>query len=80
MTVIVVISILITLCTCTVLMWVRDVLNDFEERRAMGRQRRQEMIQRRGGARGDHRTIVQRRDQAVGHVSYIGYIASSPRP
>ena len=42
-----------TLCTCTVLIWVRD---DFEEWRAMRLQRRRGMIQQRDGARGEHRS------------------------
>ena len=67
MTIIVVISILITLCTCTVLIWVRDVLNDFEERRAMRLQRRRGLLQQRGG-RGEHRSTQQRRNQQVGGV------------
>jgi hypothetical protein len=43
MTVIVVISIFITLCTCTVLMWVRDVVRDFEIQRSLSIQRRRAM-------------------------------------
>ena len=43
MTVIVVISIFITLCTCTVLMWVRDVVRDFEIQRTLSIQRRRAM-------------------------------------
>lgn len=45
MTVIVVISIFITLCTCTVLMWVRDVVRDFEIERTLSIQRRRAMVQ-----------------------------------
>lgn len=45
MTVIVVISIFITLCTCTVLMWVRDVVRDFEIQRSLSIQRRRAMAQ-----------------------------------
>ena len=45
MTVIVVISIFITLCTCTVLMWVRDVVRDFEIQRSLSIQRRRVIVQ-----------------------------------
>ena len=45
MTVIVVISIFITLCTCTVLIWVRDVVRDFEVQRSLSIQRRRAVVQ-----------------------------------
>lgn len=45
MTVIVVISIFITLCTCTILMWVRDVVRDFEIQRNLSIQRRRATLQ-----------------------------------
>lgn len=45
MSVIVVVSIFITLCTCTVIMWVRDVLRDYDIQRRRGMQRRRFMLQ-----------------------------------
>ena len=66
MSVIVVISILITLCTCTLLLWVRDVIHDLEERRGIGVGRRRQVAQTirpRPGGRGqlqEHRQEGQR--------------------
>lgn len=40
MSIIVVISIFVTLCTCTVLIWVRDVIRDYDLQRRRGLQRR----------------------------------------
>ena len=45
MSVIVVISIFITLCTCTIIMWVRDVLRDYDLQRRRGVQRRRLLLQ-----------------------------------
>ncbi len=46
MSVIVIISIFVSLCTCTVLMWVSDVVRDYDEQRRAALQRRR-MIQAR---------------------------------
>lgn len=81
MTVIVVISILITLCTCTLLIWMRDVIHDFEERRARRLQSRRGLQQQRGGVRvglrptehQQHRRIRQNRTaETVGAETTTG--------
>ena len=46
MSVIVIVSIFISLCTCTLVLWVRDVLRDYDSQR---RQRRPAHQQRQGG-------------------------------
>lgn len=63
MTVIVVISIFITLCTCTVLMWVRDVVRDFEIQRSLSIQRRRAMAQQQ-----QHQQLQQQQEQQNGRV------------
>ena len=45
MSVIVVVSIFITLCTCTVMMWVRDVIRDYDLQRRRGLQRRRILLE-----------------------------------
>ncbi len=54
MSVIVIISIFVSLCTCTVLMWVSDVVRDYDEQRRAALQRRRMLQARTAGQAGQN--------------------------
>ena len=61
MSVIVVISIFVSLCTCTVLMWVSDVVRDYDEQRRAALQRRRMQQARNNNNTGQTRQTGRRR-------------------
>lgn len=71
MTVIVVISIFITLCTCTVLMWVRDVVRDFEIQRNLSIQRRRATLQQQQQQQQRGRVGLQVRDMILRQLQVL---------
>ncbi len=71
MSVIVIISIFVSLCTCTVLMWVSDVVRDYDEQRRAALQRRRMIQARTTGQAAQNGLGTQRRGRGRQQVSHL---------